>query len=82
MRKVNQLVLCRDNYKNQEEFECEIKKVIMILLNADYIMTIKYDEKELGIIVIEYNYAELEFGDRYPCWLYPQEEESVVWQES
>lgn len=79
--KVNELVLCRDRYNSQEEFEEAIKNAIMLLLDADYIAVVRYDEKSLGIVVIEYNYAEQEYGDRYPCWLYPEEEESVVYKE-
>lgn len=81
MNKVNRLVLCREDYGSQEEFENEIKKAIMLLLNANYIMSVKYDDgREAGIVVIDYNYANLEYGDRYPYWLYPDEEESVVYQ--
>lgn len=80
MNKVNTLVICKEHYKSEEEFEKVIKDAIMLLLNAEYVMTIKYDanDKEMGIVVIEYNYAELEFGDRYPYWLYPEEAESVI----
>lgn len=83
MNKVNTLVLCKEHYKSEEEFEKAIKDAIMLLLNAEYIMTIEYDanDKEMGIVVIKYNYAELEFGDRYPYWLLPEEEESVVYEE-
>lgn len=80
--KVNRLVLCKDDYKNEIEFENEIKNAIMLLLNAGYIMTVNYDEKSLGIIIIEYNYADREYGDRYPLWLLPEEEDSVVWKDS
>lgn len=81
MDKVNRLVLCREDYESQEEFENEIKKAIMLLLNANYIMTVKYDDGRVaGIVVIEYNYADEEYGDRLPYWLYPDEEESVVYQ--
>lgn len=78
MNKVNELVLCRENYDSQEEFENEIKKAVMLLLNADQIMTIRYDEKGFGIIVIEYKYADQSYGDYYPYWLSPDEIESVV----
>ena len=79
MNKVNELVLCRDNYDSQEDFEEAIKDAIMLLLDANYISVVRYDEKNLGIVVIEYNYAELEYGDKYPYWLYPDEEESIVY---
>ena len=79
--KANSLVICRDEYKNKEEFENAIKDAIMVLLNNNYIMVVKYDEKGLGIVSIEYNYANEEFGDRQPRWLLPEEEESVIWKE-
>lgn len=81
MSKVNELVLCRYEYDSQEEFEDEIKKAVMLLLNADQIMTIRYDEKGLGIVVIEYKYDDQSYGDYYPYWLLPDEIESVVFDE-
>ena len=81
MSKVNELVLCRENYESQEKFEDEIKKSVMLLLNADQIMTIRYDEKGLGIVVIEYKYDDQSYGDYYPYWLLPDEIESVVFDE-
>ena len=81
MSKVNELVLCRYEYDSQEEFEDEIKKAVMLLLNADQIMTIRYDEKDLGIVVIEYKYDDQSYGDYYPYWLLPDEIESVVFDE-
>lgn len=81
MNKVNELVLCRESYGSQEEFENEIKKAVMLLLNADQIMTIRYDEKGLGIIDIEYKYADQSYGDYYPYWLLPDEIESVIFDE-
>ena len=82
MSKVNQLVLCREDYKSTFEFEETLKNSIMLLLNAGYIMTVRYDEKGLGIIVIEYDYDDESFGGRYPRWLLPDELESVIWCEN
>ena len=83
MKKANELVICKEDFKSKEEFENAIRDAVMMLLNLDYIMTIKYDarDKEMGIVVIHYNYADEEFGDRLPYWLYPEEEESVVYKE-
>ena len=71
-----------DYYKilgvNKDADENEIKKAVMLLLNANQIMTIKYDEKGLGIVAIEYKYADRSYGDYYPYWLSPDEIESVV----
>ena len=81
MNKVNELVLCRENYESQEEFEDEIKKAVMLLLNADQIMTIRYGEKGLGIVAIEYKYADQSYGDYYPYWLLPDEIESAIFDD-
>lgn len=77
MHKVNELVLCKDNYSSQEEFENEIKNAVMLLLNANQIMTIRYDEKGLGIVSIEYEHDDQSYGDYYPYWLLPDEVESI-----
>jgi hypothetical protein len=81
MNKVNSIVICRDKYNSKEEFENAIRDAIMLLLNAEYIMTVRYDEKGLGIVVINYNYSEQEYGDAYPYWLMPEEWESVIWND-
>ena len=78
MSRVNELVLCREIYGSQEEFENEIKKAVMLLLDAEYIMTIRYDEKGLGIVAIEYDEADKSSGSSYPYWLSPEEIESVI----
>lgn len=73
---VNSLVVCRDDYHTNEEFEDALKKAIFVLLDNGYIMTVKYDDgKDLGIVAIDYEYANEEFGCRYPHWLLPEEEE-------
>ena len=79
MGKVNSIVICRDKYNSQEDFENAIKDAVMVLLNNDYIMTVRYDEKGLGIVAIDYNYSDESFGDFYPHWLMPEEYESVLW---
>lgn len=81
MKSVNELVICRHKYNSQEEFENAIRDAIMLLLNAEYVMTVRYDEKGLGIVAIEYNYGDQSFGDAYPYWLMPEEWESVVWND-
>ena len=79
MKDVNQIVVCKEDYKSKEEFENAIKDAIMVLLNNNYIMTVRYDEKGLGIVAIDYNYSNQEYGCHYPYWLSPTEWESVVW---
>ena len=80
MNKVNQLVICKDDYKTKEDFENAIKEAIMVLLNNNYIMTIRYDDKGFGIVLIEYESDDQEFGCPYPYFLSPIEFESVQWE--
>ena len=81
MNKVNELVLCRENYESQEEFEDEIKKAVMLLLNENYIITVRYDEKGFGIIAIEYESANQDYGGYYPYWLMPNEIEKIIYDQ-
>ena len=81
MNKVNELLLCRENYESQEEFEDEIKKAVMLLLNANYIITVRYDEKGFGIIAIEYESANQASGGYYPYWLMPNEIEKILYDQ-
>ena len=38
-------------------------------------------KKRLGIVAIDYNYANQTYGDIYPYWLLPEEIESVEWKD-
>lgn len=78
---VNELVIRKDKYGSNEEFENAVRDAIMLLINAGYVMTVRYDEPAFGIVVINYNYDDHSYGDRYPYWLYPEEEETVVYKE-
>ena len=78
MNKINRFTIIRDNFDSQEEFENAIKAAVMVLLENNYIMTVRYEEKGLGIVAIDYNYSEQELGDAYPYWLLPEEWERVV----
>ena len=75
--KTSQLVICKDNYETQEEFENAIKRAIMLLIENEYIMTIQCDEPGLGIVAIEYETSHIEWGAHYPHWLSPEEYEAV-----
>lgn len=81
MRDVNSIAIVRNNYSTREEWEDAIKKMIINLLDNRQIMTVSYDEPGLGIVVIEFNPDQQEWGCKYPYWLSPEEEESVVYDE-
>jgi hypothetical protein len=80
MNGVNSLVICRENYTSEENFENEVKKAIILLLDAGYVTTVKYDDKGLGIVHIQYNNGDRQVGEPYPYWLTPTEFESVIWE--
>lgn len=72
---VNQLTICRDDYSAKEEFEDAIKIAIMLLLNNNYIMTVRYENK--NVVIIDYNYDDEKYGCSMPYWLTPDEVESI-----
>lgn len=78
MYKTNRLVIYKENYNTNEEFEEAIKSAIMVLLNAGYIMTIDYDDMALGIVCIDYDFSNPEYGGYLPYWLLPEEVETVI----
>ena len=75
MKKINNITICRHKYTKREDFENAVKSAIMLLLDAEYVMTVRYDEKALGIVEIEYSPADREFGYPYPYWLDPLKED-------
>ena len=81
MNEVNEIVIFKDRFSSIEEFEDAIKRAIMVLLENDYIMTIRWDEKDMGILCIDYEDDDVSIGAAYPYWLYPEEWESVVYNE-
>ena len=81
MRNVNRIVICKSNFSNSDEFENAIKRAIMVLLENDYILTVRYDEPGCGIVAIDYNYADASYGCHYPYWLSPEEYESINFEE-
>lgn len=81
MKDVNQIVVCKEDYKTVEDWENAIKKAVMVLLDNNYIMTVRWDEKGLGIVSIDYNHDDQSFGCDYPYWLSSCEIESVIFDE-
>ena len=74
---VDNITICKDDYRTQEEFENAIKKAIMVLLENNYIMTVKYDDKGYGIVTIDFNPDKEEYGCNYPYWLDTEESEMI-----
>ena len=77
MNRVNRLTVVKNNFNSQAEFENAVKEAIMVLLNNDYIMTVK--REDFDVVAIDYDYSSGEMGGAYPHWLFPEECDSVVW---
>lgn len=73
MKEVNRITFCKDNYKTVQEWKDAIAAAVMLLLEADYIMTVRYDEKGLGIVCIDFDHANQSYGGPYPYWLDPDD---------
>ena len=82
MAQVNSIAICKEDYGSTEEFKNTIRDTVMLLLDANYETTVRYDEKGLGIVVIEFEHdRNLDYGNSLPYWLSPKEFESVVWDD-
>ena len=82
MRKVNQLVVCTEDYKNTEEFYKALQDALMVILNNGYECTVRYDGPGIGIVAFEYDYdRDNGFGNPLPYWLTPEEADSVIWDD-
>ena len=83
MRRVNQLVVCKKDYDNNEEkFRKALSDALMVILNNGYECTVRYDEPAFGIVVFEYDYdREMGFGNPVPYWLSDDEFDSITWDD-
>ena len=81
MNRVNELVICKDNFDSEKEFKRAINDAIGVLLENNYIMTVRYDEKGLGIVTIDYVQNDLSLGGVFPTWLTPEQRDFLIWQE-
>jgi hypothetical protein len=79
MSKVNTITFCKSSYNDEIEWEMAIESTVTMLLRADYIMTVRNEEKGLGIVSIDFETDKKEDGGAYPYWLEPEEVECVVW---
>ena len=79
MEKVNCITICKDKYKSEQDWKDAIAATVMLLLEAEYIMTVRYDEKGLKIVAIDYNTSRQDWGDDYPYWLSPEEIEKALY---
>lgn len=79
MGKVNTITFCKSNYNDEIDWEMAIESTVTMLLKAGYIMTVRNEDKGLGIVSIDFETDKREYGGVYPYWLEPEEFESVDW---
>ena len=86
IKKTNTLTLKKSDYESgyDRQFdEVKWRKVIGEtidgLINAGYVCVVC--KEDCDICVIDFNYDDRDYGDYYPVWLLPEEEESVVYEE-
>lgn len=79
MKEVNCITFCKKNYKSEQEWKDAIAAAVMLLLEAEYIMTVRYDEKGLGIVCIDFESDKSERGGPYPYWLTSEEIEKIYY---
>lgn len=82
MTKVNTIVFCKDDYKTEQEWKDAVRDATFILLNAQYQMIIKYDEPGLGIIRIDFEFADESLGSPWPYWLTVDQAEHLIYEYS
>ena len=83
MKRVNELVVCKDDYASKEEFYKALQDALMVILNNRYECVVRYDDgPEIGVVVFEYDCDRLNgYGNPLPYWLTPTEAESVIWDD-
>lgn len=82
--KYNTLIINEKNYTNgytvnNDAYQKAIGEAILMLMQNDYIAVVK---QECGdFTIIEYQYANQEYGTAYPYWLSYEESETVVYDD-
>lgn len=76
MKNINSIEIDRSMYETKDEYENAVKTLIMLLLDAGYIMTVDYEDAD--VVMIKYGFSEEEIGDEMPRWITPDEWELIL----
>ena len=77
MNKPNTIIFTEEEC-SEALWDC-VGKQIKLLCKANYICTVR--EEEHGIVRIDFESARAEWGGLYPYWLYPEEEETIIYND-
>lgn len=70
-----QIAFDRDLYANEQEMWTEVQKLLAVLCNADYKAVVRWDDRGVGILVVEFGYNDPELGSTL-VWL--KDDEYIV----
>lgn len=51
-----QVAFDRDKYTNEQEMWTEVQKLLSVLCNADYKAVVRWDDRGIGILVVEFGH--------------------------
>ena len=68
-------MICKKDFETKEEFKQRLTEAITVLLESEYICTVRAEENDT--IVIRYDYDDKVYGSPYPYWLTPEQVESI-----
>ncbi len=55
----------------------DIGEVVRMLLKNNYLAVCR--QEDFGIVVLDFEFADRDYGCDYPVWLSPSEEDTVIW---
>lgn len=86
IKKTNTLTLKKSDYESgygrqfdEVKWRKAVGEAVDGLMSAGYVCVVR--QEDCDVCVIDFNYADRDYGDYYPVWLLPEEEESVAYEE-
>lgn len=78
--KYQKIEFAKKEKETKEDFFNKIGEQLKLLLDADYIAVVRYDEPGLGIVIIEYEHDDnlVHWGCNRPMWVTPEEMEEII----
>lgn len=56
---MNKLTMMRENYKTDEDFNLALGNAVRFFADNDYQMKCYWDDKDIGVFVIEFDYQDV-----------------------
>lgn len=80
IKKFEKIVFAKKDWETLPELFDRIGEQLKLLLNAGYIATVRYDEPNLGIVVIEFEHDEHHepWGCANPMWITVEDADKIL----